>query len=192
MILLIIVFPGVAFADVGLPMLAIVWPLSVPTIIPVIAIESWLVRRELNVEWHTAIIQMTKANIFSTAVGIPIAWIASVALELILAYLVMNLADSKSYPPYIVGEVGAVILSAPWLGPFHSGRHWIIPVATTVLLVPFFFASFWVEAWYVARSLRSEAPEKVRKAVWNANFLSYSAILAACVIWLAVGVAAHV
>jgi hypothetical protein len=115
--------------------------MSVPAFIPVVAVESWVVRRALNVSWRIAITQMVKGNIFSTIVGIPLAWVASVAVEFLLALLVTNATHSKSYAPHGVGDVGRVILSAPWLGPFREGGHWIIPLAVIVLLVPFFFAS---------------------------------------------------
>jgi len=129
LILVLLAFPTIALANAGLPMLAIVWPMSVPAFIPVVAIESWVVRRALNVSWRVAITQMVKGNIFSTLIGIPLAWVASVAVEFLLAFLVMNATDSKSYPPHGVGEVGGIILSAPWLGPFREGGHWIIPLA---------------------------------------------------------------
>lgn len=172
-------------------MLAIVWPMSLPAFIPVVAIESWIVRRALNVSWRVAITQMVKGNILSTLVGIPLAWVAAVAVEFLLAFLVTNATDSKSYPPHGVGEVGRIILSAPWLGPFRDGGHWIIPLATIVLLVPFFFASFWTEAWYVSRNLCPEAPERARRALWRANAYSYIGLFVAAVCWLAFGLVTH-
>lgn len=191
LILVLLAFPTVALANAGLPMLAIVWPMSIPAFIPVVAIESWVVRRALNVSWRVAITQMVKGNIFSTVIGIPLAWVASVAVEFLLAYFVMNAAGSRSYPPHGVGEVGGVILSAPWLGPFREGGHWIIPLAMIVLLVPFFFASFWTEAWYVSHNLCPEAPERARRAIWSANVFSYIGLFIASVCWLAFGVVSH-
>ena len=190
LLLLLMSFPAVAFANAGLPMLAIVWPMSVPALIPVVAVESWVVRRELNVSWRVAIAQMVKGNIFSTLVGIPLAWVASAAIEFLLAFLAMA-AGSKSYPPHVVGEVGSIILSAPWLGPFENGGHWIIPLAMIVLLVPFFFASFWTEAWYVGRNLCPEAPERARRAIWRANAYSYIGLFIASVCWLIFGLVTH-
>ncbi|WP_292931697.1 hypothetical protein [Noviherbaspirillum sp.] len=190
LILVLLAFPTVALANAGLPMLVIVWPMSVPAFIPVVAIESWVVRRALNISWRVAITQMMKGNLFSTLVGIPLAWVASVAVEFFLAFLVMNVTDSKSYPPHGVGKVGGVIFSAPWLGPFE-GSNWIIPLAMIVLLVPFFFASFWTEAWYVGPNLCPEAPERARRAIWNANVVSYIGLLIASVCWLAFGLMSH-
>lgn len=191
LILVLLAFPTVALANAGLPMLAVVWPMSVPAFIPVVAIESWVVRRALNISWRVAITQMIKGNIFSTLVGIPLAWVASFAVEILLAFVVTNVTDSKSYPPHGIGEVGRVILSAPWLGPFREGGHWIIPLAMIVLLVPFFFASFWAEAWYVGPNLCPEAPDRARRAIWNANVFSYIGLFIASVCWLAFGVVTH-
>lgn len=190
-LLVLLAFPTVAMANAGLPMLAIVWPMSVPAFIPVVAVESWVVRRALNVSWRVAITQMVKGNIFSTLVGIPLAWVASVAVEFLLMFLVVNVTDSKSYPPHAIGQVGGIILSAPWLGPFREGGHWIIPLAMIVLLVPFFFASFWTEAWYVSRNLCPEAPERARRALWSANAYSYIGLFIASVCWLVFGVVTH-
>lgn len=191
LILVLLAFPTVAFANAGLPMLAIVWPMSVPAFIPVVAVESWVVRRALNVSWRVAITQMVKGNVFSTLVGIPLAWVASVAVGFFLALLVMNATDSKSYPPQGVGEVGRIILSAPWLGPFREGGHWIVPLAMIVLLVPFFFASFWTETWYVSRNLCPAAPKRARRAIWKANAYSYIGLFIATVCWLAFGLVNH-
>lgn len=190
LLFVLLAFPTAALANAGLPMLAIVWPMSVPAFIPVVAIESWVVRRALNVSWRVAITQMVKGNIFSTLIGIPLAWVASAAIEFLFAFLAVA-TGSESYPPHFVGEVGGVILSAPWLGPFEKGGHWIVPLAMIVLLVPFFFASFWTEAWYVGRNLCREAPERARRAIWAANAYSYIGLFIATVCWLVFGVVTH-
>lgn len=97
----------------------------------------------------------------------------------------------QRYPPQGVGEIGMVLLTAPWLGPWREGGHWVVPLAMIVLLVPFFFASFWAEAWYVARVLCPHAPEQARRAIWKANLFSHSMLFAACVVWLAFRLATH-
>jgi hypothetical protein len=188
---LLITVSDMAIANAGLPMLAVVWPLSVPAIVPVIAIETYVVNRVLKVEWRHAFSQMAKANIYSTCIGIPLAWVASVALEFFLGIVVTKVMGSNSYPPEAAGEVAGVVLSAPWLGTISEGSHWILPVAIGVLLVPFFFASFWFEAWYLAPTLCPESQQSARRAIWNANLASYLALLGTCVISLAYGVATN-
>ena len=128
-----------ALANAGLPMLFVIWPLSAFAIVPVVAVESWVLRSMLSIDWPTSLIQMTKANLLSTIVGIPVTWVALVAFEAGVASLTTNFTASDSYPPLAVGEIGNVLLSAPWLGPFTQGGYWKVPLATMVLLVPFFF-----------------------------------------------------
>ena len=140
-ILVLFVFSDKAIANAGLPMLAVVWPLSIFAFIPVVAIESLVLYHGLKIQWCNAITQVVKANILSTIIGVPLAWLASVALEFALAFLFIKVAGLNSYPPHAVGKVGGVVLSAPWLGPFNDGGHWIVPLATMMLLIPFFFTS---------------------------------------------------
>jgi hypothetical protein len=183
-IILLFSAPGIAFADMGLPMLAIAWPLSIPAFIPVVAVETWVVHRALELNIRSAAVMMVKANLLSTLVGVPLAWIASLAIEFALAFLVVNTTAAQSYPPGAAGEIGGIILSAPWLGPFRSGGYWIIPTAMMALLVPFFFGSYFTEAWYLGRSRPQGERARIRRAVWNANLVSYLALLFACTGWL--------
>ena len=187
LILFLVALPTAASANAGLPMLFILWPLSLPAFLPVVLVESWVVRRALEVPWRVAIAQMTKGNLFSTVIGVPLAWVASVALEFGLAYVVTYGSKTRSYPPDGIGVVGKVVLTAPWLGPWREGGNWIVPLASVVLLIPFFFASYWTEAWLVGRSLCPHSPEQGRRAVWKANLLSYFGLLVASCCWLIAG-----
>ncbi|WP_428825935.1 hypothetical protein ACLIKD_16670 [Azonexus sp. IMCC34842] len=189
--LILLGLPALALANAGLPMLIVVWPLSLGAIIPVIALESWVVERELGVGWRIAIRQVSKANIFSTLLGLPLTWLALVVLEFVLASLVISTGASRSYPPQFFGEVGRTILAAPWLGPITRGEHWIVPVATISLLIPFFFASYWSETWLIADRLSPSTPALARQALWRANLASYLLLLAGCVVWLVIGIFLH-
>ena len=60
-----------------------------------------------------------------------------------------------------------------WLGPDEKNLDWMVPLATVVLLVGFFFASYWIEASLMVYLLRTQDPLAVRSAVWDANLLSY-------------------
>jgi hypothetical protein len=183
----LVLWPGLALANAGLPMLMVAWPLSIAALVPVVVIESWVVRRTIGLPWRASLWQMSKANAVSTLVGIPLTWIALVVIEFGLAYVVTASGISTSYPPLALGEVGGVVLASPWLGPFREGGHWIVPVATASLLVPFFFVSAWTESWVVNRSLRASDYPRLRQAVWRANLVSYVLLFVGCMGWLAYG-----
>jgi hypothetical protein len=188
---LLVLAPGAAFANIGLPMLVVVWPLSAAAIVPVVALESLVIGRMLDLGWRHVAVQVLKANLLSTAAGIPLAWLVSVLIEAALGAITIGVTGAQAYPPEGTGEIAGVVLTAPWLGPFEEGGHWIVPAATIVLLVPCFVASYLIEAWYVAKVLLPSDLRAARRAIWRANLLSYLAIVACCAAWLLIGIATH-
>ena len=179
--------PGLALANAGLPMLAVVWPLSLPALIPVVLLESYVIGHLSVLGGRKLLASVFRANLLSTAVGLPLGWLALVALEFILASGVVSSGLSKSYPPRELAEVLRVMLMAPWLGPVSEGSEWIIPVATMTLLVPFCLVSYWFEASYLMRYSPVLGIAVGRRAVWRANFLSYAMLFVACLGWLLLG-----
>jgi hypothetical protein len=77
-----------------------------------------------------------------------------------------------------MGKVLAVTWQAPWLIPYEEDLNWMIPVAGLVLLIPFFFASWWSE-YFVSKKLNETLPPTVlRIKVRNANLITYSLLAA--------------
>jgi hypothetical protein len=187
----LLLLPDLAQANAGLPMLWILWPFAIVAIVPVVLVESWVVQRGIGLSWRVSLWEMSKANVASTLVGLPLTWIALVALEMLAAHLAISAKISDSYPPDWVGEVGAIVLSAPWLGPFRTGGHWIVPVATATLLVPFFLVSAWVEVFTVRKAFGASSNPQWRRVVWYANLASYGILFTATLVWLAIGLSAH-
>ena len=73
-----------------------------------------------------------------------------------------------------LGKVLSVTLQAAWLIPYESDLHWMIPVAGLVLLVPFFFASWWSEYFVSKKMLKEHPAQRVKIAVRNANIITYA------------------
>jgi hypothetical protein len=168
-------------------MLIVVWPLFIVALAPIILVESWVVRRAIGLPWRKCIWYMSKANIISTVIGLPLTWLVLVAAEFGLAYGFVELGGMESYPPSFLGEVGGIIFSAPWLGPFKGGGYWILPVAVIALLVPFYFVSAWAEALTVKPSFSTAEYPRMRAAVWRANLISYALLFVCCIGWLVYG-----
>jgi len=183
----LLAFPVLALANAGLPMLAVVWPLSIPALIPVVAVESYVLGRLSGMGIRPFLGSVFRANLLSIVVGLPLCWGALVVLEFILAQGVVSSGLSLSYPPREFTEVLRIMLMAPWLGPISQGAGWYVPVATMILLVPFCIVSYWVEARYLMGHSPLSGMADGRRAVWQANLLSYALLLVACLGWLAVG-----
>ena len=67
-------------------MLALAWPAQWLALIPIILVESEIFRRALQLPFRSLIKPIGKANLVSTLVGIPLAWLAMLLLEFAIGY----------------------------------------------------------------------------------------------------------
>lgn len=169
-----------ASADAGVPMIFITLPAMLIALIPVIAVETAVLVRALRIPLKRCIAVTTAANLASTLIGMPLTWIALVFIQLISGG---GAGFGLSTP---LQRFLAVTWQAPWLIPYDSEMYWMVPVATLVLMIPFFFMSWWSE-YLVARWILKDADRTaLRRAIRNANLLSY-ALLALVVLALLLG-----
>jgi hypothetical protein len=163
-----------AYANAGVPMLAIILPGMIVSLIPIILIEAWYISRSLNISFARAIKVMGIANLESTLIGIPVTWTVWVAVEMLFAYVGYYLSDylGLSLPDFIY-SVFAITIGAAWVAPNKSNAYWLLPAAVSVLLLVFFYISWLIERRRAKRLLRECAPESVNKATLRANILSY-------------------
>ncbi len=194
-VIFLAIYPAIASANVGLPMLMVLLPSTLPVFIPVVLLESYILNKMLDVEYKSSINLMLKANILTTVVGIPVAWIAAFIVEIILMFLFINILGLESYPSSIsqylpegIKDIIIVTLTAPWLGPWKDSPKWIIPFATIIMLIPCFFASYWVEFLYLKKKLSSHKIGDIKSTVWRANVYSYIMLLTICIVWLALNI----
>lgn len=183
--------PGAAMANIGLPMIVVTTPWMVICLIPVVAMEAWVLVRQLQVSARSAAVSSAIANLLTTFVGVPITWGLLVLLQL---------STGGGGIPYDfstpLGKFLSVTWQAPWLLPFESDLGWMIPAAMATLFVPFFLASWWLETKVIWRRHRPEAfslaPDStvakgsnledqarrlVSHVVRNANALTYCVML---------------
>jgi len=156
-------------------MLFVTLPPMVVALAPIIFTEALLALPYLKLPYRKLLKYFAIANLVSTFAGIPVVWLLLVVLQLITGG---GSAHGLESP---VTRLLAVTWQAPWLIPYESDLNWMIPAATLVLLVPFFFVSWWIEYLVVYSYLPGEDKRLVSKSVRNANFISYSA-LALCVV----------
>ena len=191
LIFIITLIPALAYANAGLPILAILWPLSLPAFFPVVFLESYVLNKNLALGYKKSFVVSIKANIISTIIGLPLAWVACFIIEMLLMLFFVEVAGAESYPtdlfkalPESISNILDVIMTFPFLGPGPGGGHWVIPFATSIMLIPCFFVSYWMELFYINKKLPDFHKENVKPAVWRANLYSYGLLFIACVIWL--------
>jgi hypothetical protein len=157
--------------DIGVPMIAVYWPLAWLALVPVIFIEALVARRSLHVGWSSALGSTTAANVLTILLGIPLVWLAWALIE-------MRFFAGPPGTNHVSDMVRAVTLQAPWLPPYDRDLFWMMPLAALTLTVVFFFMSVAVE-WLMMRVIyRANAPREVRRWAWQANLLSYVVLLA--------------
>jgi hypothetical protein len=183
------------FADVGIPMIFLTWPAMVILLVPVILIEGVLCRRWLGLKTWQAIKINALSNLASTLIGVPIAWAVMLAVEF-TTFGTISLVD-KIHPIQNwhspIANVIFFLFSSAWVAPVEGRDQWLVSAATLVLLIPFFFASYWIEYLVVRRMVgRPDGDEpnltypRIRTAVRNANLVTYGAMFLAVSVWLGI------
>lgn len=172
-------------ANAGVPMIFIHWPLMVCALVPVIILEALMIRRWVSLSFRDAFIGIGKANVFSTLVGVPLAWLAMFALEFAVM-LPFGLAADK-WKWEIDGPVWQVLgflFSVAWLGPAEGSLHWMVPAAVALLLVPCFYLSVVLERRSCTRTWTAADPTHVRRGVFAANVASYALLFVLACGWV--------
>lgn len=163
-----VLMPVSAWANVGVPMVALTLPVSVVALIPIIIIEAYIFNRggfafKWALKWNAI------ANIITTFIGIPLTWVILVALEMVVVG--GGCQESVSTLPQ---KIYGVVTRAPWLCPFESELHWMVPTAYLILLVPFFFISWKVESWVIRKRNKSLDQTLINKLCLRGNVVTYA------------------
>lgn len=171
--------PRVALADAGVPMLIVMMPTMAASLLPIILIEAYILKSRLNLTTKSAISSSALANIFSTFVGVPFTWLVLVIAEH------SSGSNSGFYKVDTLSDIFSVaILQAPWLPPLQDSSHfWMVPIAMLVLLVPFFFISWYAEYRVIRKINPALDPAAIKAAARTANLVTY-ALLALYPVWL--------
>ena len=170
------VFPAAVLANAGLPMLGIVWPVAWLLLIPVIFIEAVICAKQLNISTYRALRATTLGNIASTAIGIPLTWVALVAIQIAIALTLQQVGVSPSSTPL---RYALLPVNSAWIGGY-LGKE--IYFAFFFLCIPFCVVSIWIENKIFRRMALDLDSSKIRTSVVRANVITYTALLTALII----------
>lgn len=167
-------------ADVGTPMLLLQWPMMLLALVPVVIIETEVTRRQLALPYRKAFGGAAKANVLSTAAGVPLAWAIMLVIEFATAVPLTVASDHRHWHledtpmQYVID-----FLMMAWTMP--SWRA--IAFAAASLLIPTFFISVYLERRSYRRSWSELDRTAVDRSVWFANLASYSLLFIAACAW---------
>jgi hypothetical protein len=166
-------------ANAGVPMIFITLPGMVAALLPIIVVETLVLARKLALPSRTVLKAAAASNAASTLVGVPVAWLVLVVLQ-------MATGGGGAYGINTpIQKLLAVTWQAPWLTPYESDLDWMVPAAAGALLVPFFLASWSIELRVNRWMLPDAERSRVRAATWDANLVSYVLLAVIVAGWLA-------
>jgi len=164
-------------------MIGVVYPGMGILLVPVIVLEVMVLRRRLDRPLKRTALAVTVSNVVSTIFGVPLTWAALLGLQ-------AATGGGTTGPSFdtLLGKVLAVTWQEPWMMPYEADLYWMVPVATLVLLVPFFFVSWFIE-YLVSRPFMREVERRtLRNSVLMANLVSYALLAAVALVWLVIGI----
>jgi hypothetical protein len=176
-------------ADAGIPMIFVEWPLMLCALVPVILLEALVIRRSLALSFGSAFIGVGRANVYSTVVGVPLAWGLMFVVQLALSLLLLPLALAQHKWHWTVldspvFQAVGFLISLAWEIPVKHQLYWIVPTAATLLLIPCFFVSVRLERRSCLRSWPNADPAAVKQGVFIANVWSYGLLFAITCAWV--------
>lgn len=146
-------------------------PVFAISLLPIILIEGYYLSKSLALKIREGLKISILSNLYSTIIGIPLTWI-------ILVFTQMITGGGKAYGlDSVLGKVISVTWQAPWLIPYESDLNWMIPIAGTVLLIPFFLVSWWSEYSVTKIYAKSHSSKTVLLKVRNANLITYGLLV---------------
>ena len=171
--------PSFARADVGLPIIIVEWPFVILALGPVILVEAAVYRKRLGIPYGKALYPAGIANLVSTFIGYPLAWILRLIGQLVVVLLLSLAMQVLGVPETALG--GKVVDSllmvgtgSAWMGPGAEDALWMLPAASLVGLVPAYFVSVYSEAWVLRRMMKGEEKTTTRALSYRANLASYA------------------
>ncbi len=170
-----------AFADAGIPLIACVHP-GLWLVLPIVmlfegAVGIFVFRWKVG----TAAKITLFGNVLSTLAGIPFKWLLVWSLSPVassFASIVRHSHDSVAawQNGTAVQKLAIAVTELPMVGWGPFGHQMHVWLYWSVLLIPFFLLSVWVE-WRVAVKILGRASRtRAARWAWIANGLSYALI----------------
>ena len=179
--LLIVVFgmllPELVHANAGVPMLAVAWPAQWLVLVPIVLLETEIIRRGINLPFKQLFWPTAKANFVSTLIGVPVAW-----LVMLTPLMVISFGHTLLPPEYNI-PVWLQYLIFPFTAAWVSGSSiWQVYFAFVVLAIPFCLISIFLEKGVYWKAFPEIERKEINRVVVRANVWSYIAVTAGAVV----------
>lgn len=167
-----------AWANVGIPMLALSWPVQWLAFIPVVAGEAAIASKTLQLPYRGTLKPVAVANLWSTLIGVPIAWFGMLLLEAVGFMMLSTMPEQVAGSPAF--RYASFPLFTAWIGSHISPLEF--KVAFLVLMAAFCWVSILVERHVLKRYFSTADQLSLGRCVKEANIASYALLSAVTLI----------
>jgi hypothetical protein len=160
-----------AKADAGIPLLVFIEPFLLFSLLFVIFIEIYIIRKTLNSNLKETIKAVSLSNLVSTLVGVPLTWVILLVGEIFLL-----LSSALVFNSSLKAQTYIIALAPAWLFPHTKWgfqEKAITLWAILYLMIVFYGVSAWIETKINRRLLKRYNPLLIKKLTWEANLYSY-------------------
>jgi len=155
------------FGNVAVPFLFPQPLLMLVALIPVVGVEMLTLRTRISVTFS----QVFVANLMSTLVGLPLAFLSILGFNMLLTW--------HAGPWWTVGLTSHIPID-------DFNAWWILTSAMVAVLVPCFVLSVYLEGYYLRSRTSAPAGRPFWFAVVRAHCYSYLVLLALDCLWIAI------
>lgn len=175
--------PTIAYANAGVPMIYLSYPVMLMALIPIVLFESFLCAKLMQLTIKKSILPCTVANTTSTVAGFPLAWGLLLGLESITTEFSCGPGFDTTFKSVIT-----VIVEAAWLCPWEEQLFWMIPIAFVISLLVAFFLSLLIEFLILRKFHKNFKKREVWKATYLSNLSSYAILVLLSFVYLGISV----
>jgi hypothetical protein len=169
--------PAILVANIGVPMLLLLWPAYGLAWLPLTLLQAELGHRRLQVPRLAALKLVGVAKLLATLIGVPLVWAGMLALQFAVGALLA--ATGAEFSSVVVAA--ALPLRSAWLAPTESA--WRVYLAFAVLAVPCCLMTLLTER-AMARCMLAELEVRaVRSWLNRAHALSYMLLVIPAVLY---------
>ncbi len=168
LVLLAMVFlaPTPAHANVVIPMIFVTLPAMIVALLPIIAIESYVLWSLIGASAWYSVWVVSVANVASTLIGVPVTWV----LLLPLAIFPSEMAPGVIWVLFYEGA--------------KEPKRWVFAAGSFLLLISFFYVSWFIEYQIAIRMLDGFESQNVKFGVLVGNLVTYGTLAAIVLGWL--------
>lgn len=182
----VLLLPATALANVIFPTIVFSLPLQILALIPVIFIEAWVICRQIPQRTFKKVLSTTAiANIATTVLGNPIAWVfaACLSTSAILLSQVMPKFENQTATT-ILNTIGYSLFFTTWLYDVPRQYPWTFFIGFIILFILSYIVSWRIEYWVFKKIWKDkDVSRQLQRAVRLANRISYGIICIVLIVW---------